>query len=377
MATLSVTKSHDYRADDLSDITLIDFDNGFLTTATATFDESQFDGAQIAFDAEIRGSIGFNGLVIVGQFLATEDFIITSWGRGDSITLQGTAGNDSLVGSGFNETLNGGRGDDELLNLPGAGGVTAGSDKFNGGAGNDRIEGEFDARADKFNGGAGTDTLVYRSTGYFQNPDGIYDLTLDISDGGGGRDIGNGSTVAGIEIVQLVFQTSGVVDFTGGKGNDEVLANDHWDTLRGMAGDDYLAGADGQDELLGGEGKDTLVGGRHADALDGGAGGDIFFYERIDDSNASGFDLISGFVPGEDVIDLHAIDANTKTKANDAFTFIGSDSFSGVAGELRATRASFVLGNTTIRADTDGDSDTDLLIRLTFRPLVTEGDLVL
>lgn len=377
MVTLSVTQTHDFRKDSLTDVTLIDFDNNFLTTAIATFDESQFDGSQIAFGAEIRGSIGFNGLVIVGQFLATEDFNITSWGRGDTITLQGTAGDDSLVGSVFNETLNGGKGDDELLNLPGAGEAKAGSDKFNGGAGNDSIEGEFDARADKFNGGAGIDFLLYRSTGYYMNPDGIYDLTLDISDGGGGRDIGNGSTISGIEKILLLFTTDGAVDFTGGSLNDEVGSGSHADTLRGMDGDDFLGGGDGNDTLSGGNGKDTLMGGRLADSLSGGAGADSFFYQRADESTGAGYDTIADFVPGEDVIDLHQIDANSKTVANDAFTFIGSDPFSGMAGELRVTRSSFVLGVTTIRADTDGDGDTDLLIRLSHRPLVTEEDFVL
>lgn len=376
MATLSITETRDYRKEDLSGIDLIDFDNPFLSTATATFALSQFDDVQIDFDAEIRGNIGVNGLVLVGDNVSTGDFNITHWNAADTITLQGTNGGNYLVGSVFNETLNGGLGDDLLEGSNEVGALT-GSDVYNGGGGSDTLINDFDAKADRLSGGGGSDWLVYRSQGFFQNPDGIYDLTLDISDGGGGRDIGNGTIVSGIERVTLLFATDGAVDFIGGALNDTVTSGKQDDTLDGRGGQDILAGNWGNDVISGGAGGDTIVGGYHSDTLAGGPGTDLFEYDSVNDSTLAFFDTINGFISGEDKIDLRIIDADEGDVADDDFTFIGSAAFSGEAGELRVVRSGGLLGFTTIRADTDGDTFTDFYIRLSFKPIVQKDDFFL
>ena len=55
------------------------------------------------------------------------------------------------------------------------------------------------------------------------------------------------------------------------------------------------------------------------------------------------------FTTGEDLIDLQATGA--------AFSFIGNDSFSGVAGEL-------TYQNGSLQGDVDGDGNADLVIDL-------------
>ena len=111
--------------------------------------------------------------------------------------------------------------------------------------------------------------------------------------------------------------------------------------LIGGAGDDRLSGNGGHDILTAGKGADTLTGGAISDELYGGAGRDTFVYLSVQDSLPSSFgdyDVIGDFSHAEhDRIDLSKIDAVAATAKNDAFTFIGTDRFSGAAGEVRYT----------------------------------------
>ncbi|HMJ93545.1 MAG TPA: RTX toxin, partial [Allosphingosinicella sp.] len=77
-----------------------------------------------------------------------------------------------------------------------------------------------------------------------------------------------------------------------------------------------------------------------------------------------------------DKINLSVIDAIAGTANNDAFTFIGSNAFHNVAGELRATQSGGVW---TIQADVNGDGIADLTIGLTTDGgyLIGAGDFVL
>ena len=69
-------------------------------------------------------------------------------------------------------------------------------------------------------------------------------------------------------------------------------------------------------------------------------------------------DTISDFSSAEgDRIDLAGIDANTTAGGNQAFDFIGTQGFHGVAGELR-----FGPGAGQIYGDVDGDGHADFAI---------------
>ena len=83
-------------------------------------------------------------------------------------------------------------------------------------------------------------------------------------------------------------------------------------------------------------------------------------FAKISDSGpgAANHDTITDFVSGEDRIDLASIDANTTVKGDQAFSYIGSSSFSGVAGELR-------FANSVLASDINGDGVADFEISMT------------
>jgi Ca2+-binding RTX toxin-like protein len=141
-------------------------------------------------------------------------------------TYEGTAGNDTLVGTASNDYFWPRRGDDLVQ------------------------------------GGEGRDIV------YFDNAtSGVaVDLATGVVGGGDGND-----TLVGIEDVR----GSAFGDSLQGDLNANTLSGDEGDdTLSGRAGDDTLGGFDGADSLAGGEGRDYLAGGSGNDTMDGGAGDD-------------------------------------------------------------------------------------------------------
>lgn len=86
-------------------------------------------------------------------------------------------------------------------------------------------------------------------------------------------------------------------------------------------------------------------------------------------------DIILDFTPGEDVIDLSAIDARTNNALpNDEFTFIGAAAFTNVAGQLRYVAAGAF---TNLQMDVDGNGTVDMLIRLSGTLALSAQDFVL
>ncbi|TWF54972.1 beta strand repeat-containing protein [Neorhizobium alkalisoli] len=85
----------------------------------------------------------------------------------------------------------------------------------------------------------------------------------------------NGQTVAGDTATDIasvsdkvlgIDKMNGIVNITGGAGND------------------ILVGSDGNNTISGGAGNDTIIGGLGNDTLDGGAGNDLFIY-KVGDGN--------------------------------------------------------------------------------------------
>jgi Ca2+-binding RTX toxin-like protein len=118
------------------------------------------------------------------------------------------------------------------------------------------------------------------------------------------------------------------------------------------------------DVLKGGANNDLLLGNLGADLLTGGGGADTFRYDTTADSTATSLDHILDFRPGTDKIELTRTDANTLVAGNQAFTWIGSNAFSGTAGELRAFQQG---GEWIVQGDANGDSVADLVIALTLQ----------
>ncbi|WP_158515245.1 calcium-binding protein [Paraburkholderia phytofirmans] len=189
----------------------------------------------------------------------------TIWTKQDValMALQGTPGNDVLVGYNGDDVLDGGAGNDLLI-----GG--AGSDTYLLGrhSGNDTIEEAYDPN------GKDTDVVLFdadiRPEDVTVRRDGQgYDLLLTIS---GSNNVlrvksqffqSGGSSVFGYGIEQFRFadgtiwtkQDVALMALQGTPGND---------VLVGYNGDDVLDGGAGNDLLIGGAGSDTYLFGRHS-----------------------------------------------------------------------------------------------------------------
>lgn len=156
---------------------------------------------------------------------------------------------------------------------------------------------------------------------------------------------------------------------------ESVVGGTQGDVISGAQDADTLDGRGGNDTLDGRAGNDILIGGAGADKLTGGLGADSFVYKALSDSTSSVYDTILDFnVSQSDKINLSAIDANSKTTANDAFVFIGTGAFSGTADQLRYQTSS---SGTDIYADVNGDKVADLRIHLSTAQTLHATDFVL
>ncbi|WP_342238054.1 calcium-binding protein [Inquilinus sp. OTU3971] len=273
-----------------------------------------------ALDADISGDPWYNWEVIQGS--SGDDRIRTnSWGF--AVELRGGAGDDVLatgVTGGVGDTLSG----------------EAGNDQLTGGIGNDVLRGG--AGADALVGGAGLDTASYYG--------GTTGVLVSLVSGNASGGEAQGDTLSGIE------------NLSGSQGNDSFFGN---------AGANVLQGWNGSDSLVGGTGKDTLT---------GGAGGDRYYFTTLADSVVgANADRITDFSHAQgDRIDLAAIDARFTVANNQAFSFIGTAAFTGVAGQLHYWHDS---GRTIVSGDVNGNRTADFNIVLTGTIVLVAADFVL
>ncbi|MFJ5368683.1 cadherin-like domain-containing protein [Bosea sp. CER48] len=208
------------------------------------------------------------------------------------LDVDGTAGDDRLLGSDCADRISG-LGGDDIVDARGGNDIVvtgAGNDHIAGGAGNDQID--AGAGNDIVFGGAGND-VIHGGAGNDSLHGGDGDDTIY---GGAGNDVITGG--AGNDIIDAgegddtVDGGSGDNIIDAGPGNDVVTAGDGNNTVRAGAGDDRVtlgngndvvdagAGDDcvlaggGDDRVFGGEGADVIAGGAGDDVLDGGAGAD-------------------------------------------------------------------------------------------------------
>lgn len=258
---------------------------------------------------------------------ATSDFLTSSGARtsfpgyaGRNI-LDGGDGNDTIIAAFSTDTMIGGAGDDSLsgifsrasggdgndtIDAKSAGTSISGNVTLDGGAGNDSLVGNSSPNVTNiFIPGAGNDYIVY---GSFND--------RVISDGSGGNDTidarfvsgsstsplnitaqsGNQFIFGNINSTNVIITGTGSDILVGGKQNDSLFAGD---------GNNLLFGDDGNDYLVGGAGNDSLIGGRGIDQMLGGAGSDSFYYfsslEGADlGAGITAPDFIGDFNPAED-----------------------------------------------------------------------------
>lgn len=275
----------------------------------------------------------------------------------DRDTVDGGAGNDSILTGDDNDIVFGGDGADT---------VDAGFDDdfVSGGAGMDVLEGN--EGNDTIDGGA-DDDIIYGDVAP-TNPDYLFFAPYDLPN--------DGTDLA---------PNNNADSLMGGDGNDTIYGQDDNDTLEGGLGndfldggndDDYLDGGEGADTLLGGAGNDTLLGGNDAsaDLLDGGAGNDDLSAGDGNDTLLGGDgndtlfgggdnDLLDGG-NGDDTLDgWTGDDTLTGGLGDDQLTGgDGNDTFVYTPGDGLDTITDFNFGNTG--ALDDGDTTNNDFIDL-------------
>ena len=194
-----------------------------------------------------------------------------------------------------------------------------------------------------------------------RNGDGVLDgIQLKLEDGDPAWD---GDGIANGTVVDPGTLVSGQRDFSGGSKSDRLTGNVLANTLQGNNGRDVLIGDLGNDVLKGGADNDRLNGGEGADLIIGGGGRDRFIYRSAADSTIGQSDTIRNLT-SKDRFNLRGFDGDVP------LTFIGNDTFSGSAGELRTTRSS-------LQADLDGDGSADFRVNFTNRFRLEADQLVL
>ncbi|HEX8613945.1 MAG TPA: putative Ig domain-containing protein [Telluria sp.] len=251
--------------------------------------------------------------------------------------VDGGAGNDTLQGNGDTYYINGGAGDDRLVNSSGGalGVVLLGGDGndtiisnrtddlIDGGRGNDMLDGGAGNNTYLFSRGWGQDRLqlaviagavpgyhnivlgdvlaggvALSRTGAIQNNDLLLTLrggsdTLTLVNYGSTPDLASitfadGTVWNAAQIAQALAQpslperlgTAGADTLAGGGGSDVLSGGDGNDQLHGMDGNDVLNGGNGDDFLSGGVGDDTLIPGPGRDQVDPGEGSNLLFFGR-------------------------------------------------------------------------------------------------
>jgi Ca2+-binding RTX toxin-like protein len=140
-----------------------------------------------------------------------------------------------------------------------------------------------------------------------------------------------------------------------------------------LSGQDRITGGQGDDKLEAFSGNDKIVGSDiFISRSTKESPTELWFDDYVDDS---GQDIIFDFGRVQkDKIHLVGVDADTAVIGNQAFTFIGSQTFHNRAGELRYEK---IGTSTLVQGDVDGDGFADLSIKLKGLHNLAKGDFYL
>jgi Ca2+-binding RTX toxin-like protein len=211
-------------------------------TRSATFTDTQFEGKITTLTG--AGEASDDTVIINGTDSVVDVSALTfvNWNDArDSITINGTANQDLLIGSAHRDTLNGGGNNDLLL-----GGL--GDDTLDGGAGNDVLTGA--GGNDTMIGGPGDDNYTVQDVGDV--------VSENVNEG---TDTVNASITFSLaalaNVENLTLTGSANINGTGNSGVNTITGNSGNNTLDGRGGNDTLDGGLGDDTLIGNGGIDT------------------------------------------------------------------------------------------------------------------------
>jgi Ca2+-binding RTX toxin-like protein len=337
------------------------------------------------------------------------------------ITVDGGAGNDTILGSNGADVLLGGDGDDFIDGQQGndVAFLGAGNDVFqwDPGDGSDVVEGQAGTDTMLFNGSAGSEIMALSANGgralFTRN---LGNITMDLDDlevvtvnALGGTDTVTVNDMSGTDVATVNVNLAGTIGGTAGDGAADVVVanatggNDIVDvfgaggsvTVIGLPARINVTGAEGANDALvinggagndgitattmpagvvkltldGGAGDDVILGSQGADVLIGGDGNDFVFGDNGNDVALLG--------AGDDVFQWDPGDGNDVVEGQagtDTMLFFGSNASESVNIVANGGRALFLrdIANVTM--------DLDDVEKIDFRALggadtITIGDL--
>jgi Ca2+-binding RTX toxin-like protein len=353
---------------------------------TGTGGDDYFDLSQGGNDTAVGG--GGNDAFFMGAAMNPADHIDGGAGTSDQVALQGdyTGANKLVLGAGtitnietltvlpgfsYDITSNDGNvAAGQTLVIYGATLVAGNNLTFNGSA---ETDGKFTVYggqgADNITTGAGSDGIYFGRDGRF-NP------ATDHVDGGGGTDqmaldgsytvtISNAS-VTNVELLSLLD------DVPATHNQYNITLTDDWTpagqtrTIYGvLVRDGYtldasaesngnltVYGGYGSDTITTGAGNDWIYGGLGADILKGGLGADTYVYTAVAQSIGTAHDIIIGFDPTVDKIDLPS---SVSVTGIDAAVSSGAASAATLDSDLTTALASLGAHHAVAFTPSSGD----------------------
>jgi Ca2+-binding RTX toxin-like protein len=306
--------------DTLTGYTGVDIIDGGSGTDTAVVDVSSTGSANSinlsnASNTLANGTQLLNIEAINAKLGSADDNVVAS---DFNDTVDGGAGNDVIDVKNGNNTVIGGAGNDTIMSGSGTDNLSGGDDNdtissgagidiISGGNGDDILnpgtsEGAY-YQYDNVDGGAGTDTLVldYSTKTYSS---GLVVNSQNLTAG-----TGDFQAISGGVYDRVVYSNIERFNITGTNQNDNISGGNQNDRLVGGKGNDTITGNAGNDTIIGVNNSDTNPGNAELDTFTGGADNDIFvlaangkdFYAS---SGVGDYAKITDFSLTQDVIQL-------------------------------------------------------------------------
>jgi len=289
-------------------------------TQTATFSSAQFGAGRISTSVAVTGTASDQAIVAnmtAGGVLDLSGWTFTTWASGiDTITVSGTASNETITGSTQVASIDAGDGDDTLI-VTNTTQVQA-ADKYDGGLGTDTLQ--IGAAA----GGISVDISVAASDGVngfvgieaisFVNTTGTSNLTMSSAQLGAGK-IATPLTVTGTSAAQAIFITMVAdtsLDVSGWTFNTWTTAD--LTVFTGSTGAEVITGSSNVDRFVVSSTSQVAAGDRY----DGGLGNDLLMIGTAGagvtvDLSAAAADGVDGFLNLEGISFTNTSGTSTAT----------------------------------------------------------------